>query len=1158
MNFCHLHLHSHFSLLDGANRIKDLIAEAKKQEMTAVALTDHGNMFGAVQFHDAAQKAGIKPIIGCEVYVARNGRKLKSGGSANSNHLILLAKDKTGYHNLVKLVSLGYLEGFYYRPRIDKTLLAKHAEGLICLSACIQGIVPQMIIQKKYDAARKEAADFQEMFGKGNFYLELQDHGLEEQTIANEGLIKLAKELNIPLVATNDCHYLKRKHSKSHDALLCIQTGKMVSDTNRMSYKTDEFYLKSYEEMLALFSEVPEALSNTLEIAEKCNFTFGPTKNIFPIFDFPQGYTVDTYFEKVARDGLENRKKHLLTLKKDGRLQHSMEEYDERLSREIKIIQELQFSAYFLVVWDFMDHARKTGVPVGPGRGSAAGSLVSYAMGITDVDPLAYGLLFERFLNPERVNPPDIDIDFCMLRRNEIIEYVTQRYGRENVSHIITFGSMKAKQVIRDVGRVLEFEYAAADKVAKMIPSDIGTTLADSLANVKELQDLTRDSKEIRELFETAIDLEGLARHASTHAAGIVIAPQPLIDLVPLHKDEKKNEISTQYQMSDLERLGLMKMDFLGLATLTVLSQVLEQVRGLHGEDIVLEDLPLDDPETFKLFCDGNTAGVFQFESSGMRDILRRLHPSRIEDLIALNALYRPGPIKGGMIDEFIRRRHGEVEVTYDLPELEEILKETYGVIVYQEQVMQIASRLANFTLGGADLLRRAMGKKKKEAMDDQRKRFMDGSAEKGINAAKAKGIFDLMEKFAGYGFNKSHSTAYALLAYQTAYLKAHFPVQFMAAVLTNELSKSDSKMVQYMEEAREMNIKVLPPDVNKSGVYFLGTREGEIIFGLSALKNAGENAVTEIVEVRQKEGPFRDLFHFCETVDLRKVNRRVIEALIKAGAFDSLGEKRKSLFEAINHAIERGQKAQRDKLTGQQGLFTDLATDAGQENMPEPLPDLGEWGKKELLSYEKEVLGYYLTGHPMEQYRDELRSFSRYRTSDLDSNLDQKEITIGGMIAKVEKKQTKKGATMAIMQLEDLSGSIEVVIWPNNYEQSRTILESDNPVLVKGKLDVDGRGETKLIAFEISDLMSRWKEGIRKAIVRIPLDKIDTPLIDHFDALIRRFPGNSLLEFELYGHSGGSVSVSPREELKINAIPEFVNSVEKLFGSKSCILEAK
>lgn len=1157
MSFCHLHLHSHFSLLDGANRIKDLITEAKKQEMPAIALTDHGNMFGAVQFHDEARKAGIKPIIGCEVYVARDGRKVKSGGSANANHLILLAKDKTGYHNLVKLVSLGYLEGFYYRPRIDKSLLKKYSGGLVCLTACIQGIVPQLIIQKNYDDARKEAADLLEMFGQGNFYLELQDHGLEEQAIANEGLIKLSRELEIPLVATNDCHYLKRKQSKSHDALLCIQTGKMVSDTNRMSYQTDEFYLKSTEEMQALFSQVPEALSNTLEIAEKCDFSFGPTKNIFPDFDCPQGYTVDTYFEKITRSGFENRKKHLLKLKEDGRLLHSMEEYDERLSREIKIIQEMQFPAYFLVVWDFMDYARKIGVPVGPGRGSAAGSLVSYAMGITDVDPLAYGLLFERFLNPERVTPPDIDIDFCTLRRNEVIEYVTKRYGRENVSQIITFGSMKAKQVIRDVGRVLNFEYAAADKVAKMIPSDQGTTLADSLSNVKELRDLARSSKEIRELFETALDLEGLARHASTHAAGVVIAPEPLIELVPLHKDEKKNEISTQYQMSDLERLGLMKMDFLGLATLTVLSQVLEQVRDLHGIEIVLEDLPLNDPETFKLFCDGNTAGVFQFESSGMRDILKRLHPSRIEDLIALNALYRPGPIEGGMIKEFIKRRHGEVEVTYDHPELEEILKETYGVIVYQEQVMQIASRLANFTLGGADLLRRAMGKKKKSVMDDQRKKFMEGSAEKGINNAKAKRIFDLMEKFAGYGFNKSHSTAYALLAYQTAYLKSHYPVQFMAAVLTNELSKSDSKIVQYTEEAREMGIKVLPPDVNKSGVYFLGTREGEIIFGLSALKNAGENAVTEIVESRKKEGPFRDLFHFCESVDLRKVNRRVIEALIKAGAFDSLGQKRKSLFNAVNMATDRGQKAQRDKMTGQQGLFTDLV-DTGRENIREPVPDQGEWEKRELLSYEKEVLGYYLTGHPMEQYREELKKFSRYRTSDLDSKLDQREVTIGGMIAKVEKKQTRKGDTMAVIQLEDLSGSIEVILWPNKYEQNISILASENPVLVKGKLEVNDREEIKLIAFEISDLVSRWKEGIKKAIVRIPLDKVDSPVIDHFDALVRRFPGSSLVEFELYGHTGGSVSVNPREELKINAVPEFVSSVEKLFGSKSCILETK
>ncbi len=1157
MSFCHLHLHSHYSLLDGANRIGDLIKEAKKQEMPALALTDHGNMFGAVQFHDAAQEAGIKPIIGCEVYVARDGRKLKSGGSANANHLILLAKNDTGYHNLVKLVSLGYLEGFYFRPRIDKSLLEKHSEGLICLSACIQGIVPWLINQNNYEGARKEAAWFKNLFGDGNYYLELQDHGIEEQKTANEGLIKLSKELDIPLVATNDCHYLKRRHSKSHDALLCIQTGKKVSDTNRMSYKTDEFYLKTFEEMESIFGHVPEALSNTLEIAEKCNFSFGPTKNIFPDFDVPAEDTVDSYFEKIARKGFENRKKRLLKLKEKGRLVHSMEEYEERLTREIGIIQQLQFSAYFLIVWDFMDHARKTGVPVGPGRGSAAGSLVSYAMGITDVDPLAYELLFERFLNPERVTPPDIDIDFCMLRRNEVIEYVTDKYGRDNVSHIITFGSMKAKQAIRDVGRVLDFEYAAADKVARMIPGDLDITLTKSLANVKELKALTKSDKEVNNLFQTALDLEGLARHASTHAAGVVIAPKPLIELVPLHKDEKKNEISTQYQMSDLERLGLLKMDFLGLTTLTVLSQALEQIKSLHGKDIVLEDLPLDDSETFQLFCQGNTAGIFQFESSGMRDILRRLQPSRIEDLIALNALYRPGPIKGGMIDEFIKRRHGKGEVTYDLPELEEILEETYGVIVYQEQVMQVASRLANFTLGGADLLRRAMGKKKQSVMVNQRIKFMEGCAENGINSAKAKKIFDLMEKFAGYGFNKSHSTAYALLAYQTAYLKAHYPVPFMAAVLTNELFKSDPKIVQYMEEARNMEIKVRPPDINKSGIYFQGTGDGEIVFGLSALKNAGEGAVTEIVKTREKNGPYRDIYHFCESVDLRKVNRRVMEALIKAGAFDFLGEPRKSLFEAISSATERGQKAQKDRQTGQLGLFGALAGEE-TDNQPEKVPDTGEWEKRELLSYEKEVLGYYLTGHPMEQYREELKNFSRYQTVDLDEKLDQAEITIGGMIAKVDKKQTKKGDTMALLQLEDLTGSVEVLLWPSKYEKYSSILESENPILVNGKLEVDGRGDVKVIASEISDLVSRWQEGISKAIVRISLDYVESPAIDHFDALVRRFPGSSLVEFELCGHAGGVVSICPREEMRINAVPEFVNSVEKLFGLNSCILEAK
>ncbi len=1150
--FVHLHLHSHFSLLDGANRIGDLMQRASELKMPAMALTDHGNLFGAVQFHDAAVKNGIKPIIGCEVYVARGDRREHSGGSDRSNHLVLLARDSVGYHNLVKLVSLGYQEGFYYRPRIDKELLSRHAEGLIGLSACLKGIVAWNATQDKYDVARREAGELSEMFGKGNFYLELQDHGIDEQKVANEAILRLGRELDLPLVASNDCHYLNERDSFTHDVLLCVQTGKTIHDTNRLSYKTNQFFFKTAEEMSKLFGHLPQALANTLEVAEKCNFKLEHRSDVFPHFEVPASYTLDSYFEKVVRDGFERRKVHLARLEREGKLRHPLEAYETRLTDEIRMIQRMKFPGYFLIVWDFMRYARDEGIPVGPGRGSAAGSLVSYALQITDVDPLAYDLLFERFLNPERINPPDIDIDFCMLRRSEVIDYVTRKYGRDSVCQIITFGTMAARGAIRDVGRSLNIAYADVDKIAKLVPQELNATLAKSMETVKELQEVAGSDERYKQLIEVARSLEGLARHASTHAAGVVIAPRPLIELIPLYKSSK-DEVMTQYPMSDLERLGLLKMDFLALTTLTVIEQCLSQIRAQLKVELNLAEIELNDKETFQLFCEGRTSGIFQFESSGMKDILRRLQPSRFEDLIALNALYRPGPIQGGMIDDFINRRHGQVKIEYELPALEEILKETYGVIVYQEQVMQIASKLGGFSLGGADLLRRAMGKKKKQVMAEQRKKFLSGAKERGHDLGKAKRIFDLMERFAGYGFNKSHSTAYALLAYQTAFLKAHYPVQFMAALLTSEMSNTD-KVVKYLNECRDMNIRVLPPDINACQIHFQAAGD-DILFGLAAIKNVGENAIRGILAVREKVGGFTDFFSFCEHVDLRSVNKRVLESLIKAGAFDSLGHRRKALYEVADRAIERGQKAQRDRLSGQKGLFAGLA-ESDSPLPPEELPNVGEWGDREKWGYEKETLGFYVTGHPLLKYQRELKQFAQNTTAELGEDCSGRELSVGGVVTGLRKLRTRKNDSMAAFQLEDLVGTVEVVVWPKTYERCSQHLEnSESPILVRGRCEVDGRGEPRLLASEIVPLDSLWKRAIQRARISIPLPSIEASKVHALRQVVDRHPGSCPLEFEIFKRNEYRVQLYPSDVLEVNPAPSFVTEIESLFGENSVTL---
>jgi len=1150
-NFVHLHLHSHYSLLDGANQLEAVVRRAAELKMPALALSDHGNLFGAVQFHDLALEYGVKPIIGCEVYVAREGRTSKNGGSDQSNHLVLLAKDATGYRNLVKLVSLGYLEGFYYRPRIDLELLQEHSEGLLGLSACLQGIVAWNLLQDQYSEAREEAGKLAEILGPGNFYLELQDHGLEEQTKVNSHVLKLARELDLPLVATNDCHYLTQEDSFAHDVLLCIQTGKTIHDENRLRYRTNEFYFKNAEEMDSIFAHVPEALSNTLEVAEKCTFQLGEPENIFPEFQVPSNHTLDSYFGQVVRDGFDRRLERLKEKENLGELRHPLSQYEERLSQEIAIIKKMQFSGYFLIVWDFIRYARENQIPVGPGRGSVAGSLVSYAMEITDVDPLQYGLLFERFLNPERITPPDIDIDFCMLRRGEVIDYVTSKYGRGNVSQIITFGTMAARGAIRDVGRGLDIPYAEVDKIARLIPQTPDATLEKAVQRVKELKEAAQSDSPYAQLIQVAQQLEGLVRHASTHAAGVVIAPRPLIDLIPLYKSTK-GEITTQYSMTDLERLGLLKMDFLALTTLTVIHQTVAQVKDQVGVTLALDRLDLNEQETFKLFCEGKTTGIFQFESSGMRDILRRLQPDRFEDLIALNALYRPGPIQGGMIDDFIGRRQGQVKIDYEVAELDEILKETYGVIVYQEQVMQIASKLAGFSLGAADLLRRAMGKKKKSVMQAQRKQFLSGCKEKGIPAGKAERIFKLMDKFAGYGFNKSHSTAYALLAYQTAYLKTHYPVQFMAALLTSEMSNTD-KIVKHLAECKEMGIRILPPDINASQLDFLASGK-DIKFGLAAIRNVGESAIRAILKCRPKGHDFTSFSEFCENVDLRVVNRRAVESLIKAGSFDSLGYHRKSLFEFLDRAVESGQKAQRDRLSGQKKLF--VAPEMTSAGGPVwDIPDAGEWPDRQKWTYEKETLGYYVTGHPLRDYARELEKFSKLCTLDITEEISGQEVSVGGMITGLRQLRTRKGDSMAAFELEDLSGTVQVLVWPNAYKRNSQLMENDVPVLVRGRCELDAKGEIRVLCSQLFHLDTLWNTVVQKARIRISLPSLDSEKISQLHALVSHNQGTCPLEFELLQLKDYRIRVIPQEDLLINPIPSFIQEVEKLFGENSVAL---
>jgi DNA polymerase-3 subunit alpha len=1152
--FVHLHVHTDFSLLDGACETGELLDEASRQKMPAVAITDHGNLFAAANFFYEASKRDVKPIIGCEVYVAKGsrhdrGEKTQSnggdrgeaeGGSRGSNHLVLLCEDLEGYHNLIKLVSAGFLEGFYYKPRIDYDLLAKHSKGLIALSACLRGAVTEAVVDEKYDQARENAYRLRDVFGKQNFFLEIQDQGLEIEKKVNPHLVRLSKETGIPLVATNDCHYLHHEDAHAQEVLLCIQTGKTMGDTNRMKFATDQFYFKTAAEMARVFGEIPEALRRTVDIAARCNVKVERIPHPFPEFKVPSGHTAGSYFEKVVREGFATRVPYLERLAKTGALANPLSEYERRLTSEIQMIQKMRYEGYFLIVWDFIHYARTQDVPVGPGRGSAAGSLVSYALRITDVDPLQYNLLFERFLNPERISMPDIDIDFCMRRRGELIEYVTQKYGRENVAQIITFGTMAAKAAIKDVGRAMEIPYVEVDRLAKMVPTTLGITLDKALEDAPQLKSAVNSDEKLQDLMSVALRLEGLSRHASTHAAGVVISPQPLTDLVPVYKTNR-DEITTQFDMNALERIGLLKMDFLGLTTLTVLHDAVKMVEQNRGVKVEIDSLTLDDAETYQLFARGDTTAIFQFESHGMRDILRRYQPTKIEDLTALNALYRPGPIQGGMIDDFINRKHGKTKVSYELPQLQDILQETYGVILYQEQVMQIANRLASFSLGEADILRRAMGKKKKEEMAAQRAKFLDGCAKNKIPEKKAERIFNLMEEFAGYGFNKSHSCAYALLAYQTAYMKTHYPVEFMAALLTSETGNAE-KAVKYINEARGMSISILPPDVNESDLYF--TPVGESIrFGLAAIKNVGENTAKAIRDSRVSSVEFKTLYDFCERIEPRFLNKRVFESLIKSGAMDSLGP-REAMAASVDDALAALQRASRSRDSGQHGLF--FGGGATEAAAPFLLRDAPLWSEEERLASEYAMLGFYVSGHPLEKYASRLAEWNVVRLEEVEGQRNGREIAVAALIVGVRPMRSKKGARWAIFTIQDMTGVQELLAFPESFAKHEQTLKPGTPLLLRVRVQIEEAG-TRLSLQEARPIAAIAERAAAQEEfrVRVPIASMNEGTLDLLEKLFSGAPGASQVVFELESPDG-TVAVVPSQQ-RVKATPELTEAVRRI-----------
>jgi len=1142
-SFVHLHLHTQFSLLDGANQIEPLIRQIKTFGQPAVAMTDHGNMFGAIEFYRKAKEIGVKPIIGCEAYMALGSRHAKKDSGLAHNdyyHLILLARNLTGYQNLIKLVSKAYLEGFYYKPRMDKEILKEHHEGLIALSGCLSGEIPYLIGQKDMAGALAVAGEFQELFGKEHFYLEVQANGLDHQRIANAGLIEIHKKLGIPLAGTNDCHYLKKEDARPHELMLCLQTGKTLSDPARMKFDTDQLYVKSTDEIAPAFAEFPGAVANTCRIADCCDLELALNKTHLPQYKAPEGYTRESYVEYLAIEGLKSR----LTERPST---IPLAVYEQRLREELMVICSMGFAGYFLIVWDIIRFARNRNIPVGPGRGSAAGSLVAYALRITDLDPLVYTLLFERFLNPERVSLPDIDMDFCMDRRGEVLNYVVEKYGSDHVAQIITFGTLGAKAAIRDVGRVLEMPYADADKVAKLVPNQLNITLEQALETEPRLRELVETDPKVRELMTIARSLEGLARHASTHAAGVVISEEPLTDHVPLYKGAN-DEIVTQYSMGDVEKIGLVKFDFLGLKTLTMIRRAETLIHESHpGQPpLSVELLPFDDAKTFALLSSGKTTGIFQLESSGMRDLLSGFKPDRFEDIIAIIALYRPGPMD--LIPDFIKRKQGKVPIVYELPELEPILKDTYGVIVYQEQVMAIANTVAGFSLGQADILRRAMGKKKPEEMEKLCVKFLEGARQNKIAEKKAEKLYELIQKFAGYGFNKSHAAAYAVVCYHTGYLKAHYPTEFMAALMTTDMGNQD-KIVGYFTECRDLGIKVLGPDVNESQKNF-AVVDGAIRFGLAAIKNVGEGAVDSVLAIRADSGRFTSFFDFCRRVDLHKVNKRMLEGLIKAGAFDSLGAKRSQLMAMLDHGIEDGAAAQQERERGQTSIFgEELNGDGSAHGHIEPaLPNVPEWDQAQRLKYERELTGFYITAHPLARYEATIHALATATTVGIAELSDGKEVRLCGIIATVKSMLTKKGDRMAYMTLEDLQGTVEVIVFPDLFKTVGELIAPERLIRVTGTIDRGDKG-TKIRGTKIEPLADVQTQSIKRIHIRLatkPEVKDQLPrLLDVF----KRHPGATAVSLTFRTESALEAETAPLPHLTVSATESFLADVEEVLG---------
>jgi DNA polymerase III subunit alpha len=1089
-DFVHLHVHSEYSLLDGAAQLEKLervdgqgkkekdvglIARAADLGFPALALTDHGNLFGAIDFYTGCKSAGVKPIVGCELYVAPGSRFERSGqdgGYEGASHATVLVRNEAGYRNLIRLVSKAYLEGFYYKPRVDRELLAQHAEGLLVLSGCLNSEVSRLLSAGDDAKARETAGWYQEVFGKDFYFMEIQSHGIEEQSRVTEGTVRIARELGAPLCGTNDSHYVDAGAAKAHEALLCIQTGSSMSDPNRWRFSTEEFYLKSADEMRAVFKDLPEAYRNTLAVAERCDLELAFGQFHLPKYDVPAGHTLDSYLELLAFEGLTRRY--------GG---SPADAVVERLRYELSVVSKMGFSGYFLVVWDFITFARRQGIAVGPGRGSSAGSLVAYCLGITNVDPVGYGLLFERFLNPERVSMPDMDIDFADDRRDEVIRYVAERYGSDRVAHIITFGTMGAKAVIRDVARVMGFSFGEADRIAKLVPAfPLNITLDEALEKAPALAEQVKRDPRVAELWGVARTLEGCTRHASVHASAVVISDEPLMERVPLYKDPKRPELITGFAMGPIEKLGLLKMDFLGLRTLTVIADAVRLVKEAKGLQLDPEALPLDDALTYQMLSEAKTFGVFQLESAGMRDALKSLKPTRIQDIIAMVSLYRPGPME--LIPEFVDRKHGRKPITYEHPLMEKHLQETYGIMVYQEQVMGLAAELAGFTLGEADTLRKAMGKKDRELMAAQKAKFLVGCRANEIEGRKAERVWDLIEKFAGYGFNKSHGACYGLVAYQTAYLKANHPVEFMAALLTSEMEKTD-KIVQYMEECRSMGLRVEAPDVNVSGARF--TVVGEAIpFGLAAIKNVGGSAIESIVKTRNEAGRFSSFGDFCARVDLRLVNRRVVESLVKAGAFDSLGGTRAGRIEGLDQAMEAGQRSQRDRDEGQGSLFEgplfEGSSGPKQAAAAAPLAAVAqvpEWPREELLAAEKEVLGFYLSGHPLDEYRELAARLRAVPASELATRPAASRVLLLGLVGGLTENATKSGNRMAFATLELVDGSVPLTIFPEPYRACSVALRHRGPVLVRGRIDDSDKGRV-VLAEEVKPLDEATIAGAR------------------------------------------------------------------------------